>query len=96
MVVSLIFLPWSELSFTGNFPSWLAGVMHYTGIAKFFAGLANSEKLMQIIKLDHAPDKLGDYAYALFLFVAMTAAAIAIILIGKEDNSEKTVLEIKK
>jgi hypothetical protein len=51
---------------------------------------------MEFIKSDHAPDNLSDYAYALFLFLAMTAAAIAIVLIGKEDNSEKTVLQAKK
>jgi hypothetical protein len=96
LIVSLIFLPWSELGFNGNFPNWLSGVMKHIGVADFFNSLAHHNKLMDMIKSDHAPDNLGDYAYALFLFLAMTAAAIAIILIGKEDNSEKTVLQVKK
>jgi hypothetical protein len=94
--VSLVFMPWCELNFTGNFPDWLNGVTSHFGIDKFFAGLSAHNKLMEIIKSCHAPSNLGDYAYSLFLFGAMTVAAVAIILIGKEENSEKTVLEAKK
>jgi hypothetical protein len=36
------------------------------------------------------------YIYALFLGLAMTAAAIAINVIGREDAEEKTVLPLKK
>lgn len=100
LVISLVFLPWSELGFNGNFPNWLTDLMQHIGVAGFieakFNALANHQGLMQVIKSDHAPDNLSDYAYALFLFLAMSAAAIAIILIGKEDNAEKTVLEAKK
>jgi hypothetical protein len=100
LIVSLIFLPWSELGFNGNFPGWLSSIMQHLGVAGFveakFNGLAQHPQLMEAIRSDHAPDNLNDYAYALFLFLAMTAAAIAIVLIGKEDNSEKTVLQAKK
>ena len=36
------------------------------------------------------------YIYGLFLGLAMTAAAIAINVIGREDAEEKTVLPLKK
>lgn len=38
----------------------------------------------------------GDYAYVLVMGLAMTAAAIAIILIGREESEEKLVLPAKK
>ena len=94
--VSLIFLPWAELNFTGNFPTWLSGIMNQLGVNTFFAGLAQHNQLMEILKSNHASGNWGDYAYSLFLFLAITASAIAIVLIGKEDNSEKTLLEAKK
>ncbi len=89
-------MPWSELNFTGNFPGWLSGVMGHFGVNKFFADLATHNKLMELVTPKDVQTNLGDYAYSLFLFVAMTASAIAIVLIGKEDDSEKTVLEAKK
>lgn len=36
------------------------------------------------------------YIYALFLGLAMTAAAVAINLVGREEAEEKTVLPLKK
>ena len=100
LIVALIFLPWSELGFNGNFPGWLTEVMQHLGIAGFveakFNALAQHPQLMSIVKRDHTMDNVNDYAYALFLFLAMCAGAIAVILIGKEDNTEKTVLEAKK
>ncbi len=92
----LIFLPWSELNFTGNFPDWLSAVTTHFGINKFFTDLANNNKLMCLVKASNAQYNLGDYAYSLFLFSAITASAIALVLVGKEDESEKTVLNVKK
>lgn len=96
LVVSLVFLPWSELNFTGNFPDWLSGVMDHFGINHRFTELAANKTLMDVVTAKDVQNHLGDYAYSLFLFIAMTAAAVAIVLIGKEDNSEKTVLQAKK
>ena len=39
---------------------------------------------------------LGDYGYILFMGVALTIAGIAIMIIGREDAEEKTVLPVKK
>ena len=36
------------------------------------------------------------YIYALFLGLALTAAAVAINVVGREDAEEKTVLPLKK
>lgn len=36
------------------------------------------------------------YAYAVFLGLAMTAAAIAIQFVGREESEEKTILPVKK
>jgi len=36
------------------------------------------------------------YVYALFLGLAMTAAAIGINVVGREESEEKTVLPVKK
>ena len=94
--VSLVFLPWSELNFTGDFPNWISAVTNYFGVDKRFADLATNKDLMDLVKASDAQHNLGDYAYSLFLFGVITASAIAIILVGKEDNAEKTVLEVKK
>jgi hypothetical protein len=100
LVVGFVFMPWSELGFNGNFPSWLNDLMQHLGIAKLvtanFNSLAQHQPLMDMIRSDHASDNMGDYAYALFLFLAISAASLAIILIGREENTEKTVLEAKK
>jgi len=45
---------------------------------------------------DQTPTVAGRYAYILFVAIAMVASAVAIILIGREDAEEKTVLPVKK
>jgi hypothetical protein len=94
--LSIVFLPWSELNFTGNFPDWISSVTSYFGVNKIFAALGANKDLMGLVKSSDAQHNLGDYAYSLFLFGVITASAIAIVLVGKEDNAEKTVLEVKK
>ena len=39
---------------------------------------------------------VGDYSYALVMGGAMVAAALAIMLIGKEEAEEKLILPVKK
>ena len=100
LLVSLILQPWAELGFTGKFPPWLAWAMDPLHIAKIFTWLGETT----IAKNIHAyltaqgavANNFGDYAYALFLFVALIAGAVAIVLIGREDAEEKTVLPVKK
>lgn len=96
LVIAAVFMPWSELNFTGDFPNWISALTSALGINKVFAQLGTNPALMKLVKLSDAQYNLGDYAYALFLFCAVTASAIAIVLIGKEENTEKTVLEVKK
>ena len=51
---------------------------------------------MSLVKLSDAKYNLGEYAYSLFLFAAITASAIAFVLVGREEDTEKTVLQVKK
>jgi hypothetical protein len=95
-IVSVIFMPWSELNFTGDFPTWLAWVMGPLGVASFFHSLPWGDSLKEFLSAQGAKTHFGDYAYALFMGVAMAVAAIAIVLVGREEAEEKTVLPIKK
>lgn len=38
----------------------------------------------------------GNYAYALTVFITMGIASLAIILVGREEAEEKTILPVKK
>jgi len=38
----------------------------------------------------------GDYAYSFFLALALVVASIGIVLIGREEAEEKTILPVKK
>ena len=89
----------------------LSGPLHalcdaYSGLG----GLGQSLRTQVVNKLDeeaklnggtpdpawNKPVKAGNYAYAYFMSFAMVAAAIAIILIGREDAEEKLVLPLGK
>jgi hypothetical protein len=97
--ISLVLQPFAELGFTGKFPGWLQWAMGPLGISKIFSDLGQAEvsKSMQAFLVSQGAGKnFGDYAYALFLFAALCVAAVAIILIGREDAEEKTVLPVKK
>jgi hypothetical protein len=89
-------MPWAELNFTGNFPDWINSVTSFFGVDKFFNALGANSDLMGVLKSSDIQNNLGDYAYSLFLFGAVTASAIAFVLVGREDDTEKTVLEVKK
>lgn len=96
-VVSIVFMPWSELGFTGNFPAWLDWLMQPLGVVKQFNDmLPIGDHLKEFLQKAGATKNFGDYAYSLFIGFALTLAAIAIILVGKEDAEEKTILPIKK
>jgi hypothetical protein len=94
--VSIIMLPWSELGFNGQFPPWLACVLDPIGVAKMFGSIPYGHALQEFLTKQGARDNFGDYAYALFMFAALIMAAVAIVLIGREDAEEKTILPLKK
>jgi len=96
LLVSLILMPWSELNFSGNFPTWLAWAMDPLGVASFFQSLPWAGPLKEFLTAQGAKANYGDYAYALFMGLAMVAAAIAIVIVGREEAEEKTVLPVKK
>jgi hypothetical protein len=95
-LVSIIFMPWSELNFTGNFPTWLAWATGPLGVTAFFHSIPGGDSLTDFLKTQGAQKNFGDYAYVLFMGLAMVASAIAIVIIGREDAEEKTVLPVKK
>jgi hypothetical protein len=99
LTVSAVLQPWAELGFSGNFPAWLYGVAQQTGGVELFNELGNgtlAKNIQEYLTSQGAKTNLGDYAYALFMFVALIVAAVAIVLIGREDAEEKTVLPVKK
>jgi len=95
-LVSIVLLPWSELGFNGNFPDWLSWAMTPLGVASLFKDIPWGQSIESFLKAQGAKANFGDYAYSLFMCVAITVAAVAIVLVGKEDAEEKTVLPIKK
>jgi len=96
LAVSIVLMPWAELNFTGDFPTWLAWAMDPLGVASFFHSLPWGTPLTDFLTAQGAKGNFGDYAYALFMALAMVASAIAIVIVGKEDAEEKTVLPVKK
>ncbi|MBP7861983.1 hypothetical protein KA183_09895 [bacterium] len=56
---------------------------------------AQKEKHEQELKNKNAEGNLGEYVYALAMAAAMTLAALAIMVVGSEDEVEKTVLPSK-
>ena len=90
-------MPWAELGFSTQFPPWLQGFVNSIGIPdiyEHFKPLADS--ISNALKNAGAEANFGDYAYVAIMAIAMIAAAIAIVLIGKEEAEEKTMLPQKK
>jgi len=95
-LVSVILMPWSELNFSGNFPNWIAWATGPLGVAGFFHSIPWGDSLTEYLKTQGAQKNFGDYAYALFMGMAMVASAIAIVIVGREDAEEKTIIPVKK
>lgn len=97
-VSASVLMAWSELGYTGKFPEWIAWLMQPLGISAQFNQLSDGpgKELTEFLTKAGAKSNFGDYGYALFMFVAMCAAAIAIMIIGREDSEEKTVIPAKK
>ncbi len=94
-------MPWAELGMSGalnRWPLWLRWINTNLGIPlpsyDQVSGLATSWS--QYLKGAGVQSGLGDYAYALVVGVAMTASAIGIAAIGREEAEEKTVIPVKK
>jgi hypothetical protein len=108
VVAVSVLMAWSELGFTGTTPDWLTDLTSRIGLHGAIAGFFNSitpslgedlTKYLQGKGVSVNPKStasLGDYGYILFMGVALTIAGIAIMIIGREDAEEKTVLPVKK
>ncbi len=108
VVAVSVLMAWSELGFTGATPDWLTDLTSRIGLHGTIAGFFNSLTPTLGKELtDYLTGKgvsvnpkstasLGDYGYILFMGVALTIGGIAIMIIGREDAEEKTVLPVKK
>lgn len=95
-------MPWAELQLNGkvdNWPTWLrvfANPLVEIGSKQYSDLTPKGEEITQELKARGAESSYGDYVYAVLLGSAMTAAAIGIAAIGREDAEEKTVIPEKK
>lgn len=108
VVAVSVLMAWSELGFAGTLPDWLADLTSRIGLHGAISGFFNSltpglgadlTKYLQDKGVSVNPKStasLGDYGYILFMGVALVVAGIGIMIIGKEDAEEKTVLPVKK
>lgn len=96
-----LMMPWAELHMESD-PAkmpWTLKLLKIDGpTAEFF------NKMWQEKRADHekfladkkAEGKYGEYVYAFAMALAMSAATLAIVAIGSEDESEKTLIPAKK
>jgi len=108
VVAVSVLMAWSELGFAGTLPDWLTDLTTRIGLHGTISGFFNSltpslgtdlTKYLQDKGVSVNPKStasLGDYGYILFMGVALVVAGIGIMIIGKEDAEEKTVLPVKK
>lgn len=108
VVAVSVLMAWSELGFAGTLPDWLTDLTTRIGLHGMISGFFNSltptlgtdlTKYLQDKGVSVNPKStasLGDYGYILFMGVALVVAGIGIMIIGKEDAEEKTVLPVKK
>lgn len=108
VVAVSVLMAWSELGFAGTLPNWLADLTTRLGLHATISGFFNSLTpglggdlvgYLQGKGVSVNPKStasLGDYGYILFMGVALVVGGIGIMIIGKEDAEEKTVLPVKK
>lgn len=108
VVAVSVLMAWSELGFSGTLPDWLSDLTSRIGlhglISESFNNLkpgmgADLTKFLEGKGVSVNPKStasLGDYGYILFMGIALVIAGIAIMIIGKEDAEEKTVIPVKK
>lgn len=103
-----VLMAWSELGFVGTLPDWLHDLLSRIGLQKpvseFFnsltPGMGNDlTKFLEskgVSVNSKSTASLGDYGYILFMGFALILAGVGIMIIGREDAEEKTVLPVKK
>jgi hypothetical protein len=108
VVAVSVLMAWSELGFAGKLPDWLADLTTRIGLHGAISGFFNSltpglggdlTKYLQDKGVSVNPKStasLGDYGYILFMGLALVVGGIGIMIIGREDAEEKTVLPVKK
>ncbi len=91
-------MPFAEIGLndsTQSYPGWLQSVAGLlVTFYKPFMPIGND--LTKYLKTQGVMTNLGDYAYIVFLSIAMLIASLAIGIVGREDATEKTVIPEKK
>lgn len=108
VVAVSVLMAWSELGFSGTLPDWLTDLTSRIGLHGLISESFNNLKpglggdLTKFLEgkgvsvNPKSTASLGDYGYILFMGIALVIAGIAIMIIGKEDAEEKTVIPVKK
>lgn len=97
VVISML-MTYAEIGLSDSvqsFPWWLQGLAQYLVIF-YKPFIPIGKDLVNFLHSHGVKNNLGDYAYVVFLGVALLIASIAIGLIGREDACEKTVIPEKK
>lgn len=95
-------MPWAELQLNAkpdNWPWWLktfAAPLVSIGSSEYGKLDSKGQEITKELQARGAESSYGDYVYAVLLGGAMTAAAIGIAAIGRDDAEEKTLVPEKK
>jgi NADH:ubiquinone oxidoreductase subunit 6 (subunit J) len=106
---SVVFMPWAELGFgldKKEVPGWATGIVAsplYQSLQS--TGQDSYDKLNKAITKTDAQQNgtatmtaliAGNYTYAFAMAILLILASVGIMLIGREDSEEKTILPVKK
>ncbi len=93
-----ILMPFAEIGLNdsvSSYPGWLQSVAGFlVAFYKPFMPIGND--LAKIVTAKGVTTNIGDYAYVVFLSLALVIASLAIGIVGREDATEKTVIGDKK
>jgi hypothetical protein len=109
VIGSVVFMPWAELGFglePDKVPAWADGIiasplyqsLHSTGqdaYDKLNKAITGTDK-QQNGTATMTPLIAGNYTYAFAMSILLILASVGIMLIGREDSEEKTILPVKK
>jgi len=91
------YMPFTELgALNPHAPSGVSGFMGVSGEQIAQAVQPMRELVTGLVGDLQKDQNFQYYIYALFLCLAMAAAAVAINVVGREDSEEKTILPLKK
>jgi hypothetical protein len=97
-IILALVLPWAEIGLpatasaaTFEFGPWNVSLGPLVDLCKSISSTAGG-----LLKAGQNDPNFNFYVYSCFLGLAMTAAAIGLHLVGREESEEKTILPVKK